>query len=69
MKKTKNKYSNALITLNGVSVHSRERSDGITDFVLKKESHYITNFDEEKKIPVIVSFKTQKEAETAAIHS
>lgn len=67
--KKKNKYSKALITLNGISIHSRERIDGITDFVHKKDGHYRTTFDEEKKIPVIIAFKTQKEAETAAIHS
>ncbi len=60
-------------TLNGVNVHSRQR-DGRTDFILsrtnlKGKSVYITRFNTETKHPEIVSYRTQPEAESAAIYS
>ena len=72
MSKTKIKV---LTTLNGVSVNQREK-DGQTDFILSRQAKtldekertvYISKFNTELQRPVIVSYKTQYEAETAAI--
>lgn len=72
MSKTKIKV---VTTLNGVSVHQRQKDDR-TDYILSRQAKpidgkeravYISKFNAELQRPEIVSYKTQHEAETAAI--
>lgn len=60
-------YSKPINQLNGISIHSRN-TEGKEDFVLSKDGKYIQEFSHTLFRPVIVSYRTQHEAETAAIH-
>jgi len=64
-------------TLQGVTVHKRIK-DGRTDYILSRQlpdkngnirRQYLVKFDPAKKQPVIMSYTTQHEAETAAIYA